>query len=238
MPVNSPSSPRRQRLLVGLAGVVGAAWILFWLLVSFIAAAYFGAEECDFDRCERTAVRGAVALVVIQLGLLLGALVAGVAQRLRILGGLAVVSPLAMFFGLFLIAALANASDSDPSTEVQPAITAPVPSPSSGIELADDVASTDEDSILRVPAPGVLANDSDLDGDDLTVNGHHEFSAAGARVVVFEDGAWTYDPTAAQRLQALDDGVVFDDMFRYRASDGATDRWAAVEVAVTGRSDP
>ncbi len=211
---------------------------MFWLLVSFIAAVYLGADECDFDPCERVAVRGAVALVVIQFGLMLGALFAGIAQRSRIIGALAVGSPLAMVLGLFLIAALGNASDRDRSIEVQPVITEPEPSPSSGIELAHDVASTDEDSVLRVPAPGVLANDSDLDGDELTVNGHHEFSAAGAQVEVSEDGAWTYDPTAAQRLQALHDGDVFHDTFMYRASDGTTDRWAAVEVAVAGRSDP
>src|SRR5690606_37407216 len=34
---------------------------------------------------------------------------------------------------------------------------------------ADDAYETDEDVTLTVPAPGVIANDSDADGDDLTV---------------------------------------------------------------------
>ncbi len=117
-------------------------------------------------------------------------------------------------------------------------ITEPAPSGSSGIELADDAFSTDEDSILRVPPPGVLSNDSDLDDDPLKVTGHHEFSAAGARVDVSTDGAVIYDPRAASRLDGLEQGDLFEDTFRYRASDGTTHRWAVVEVTVAGQSDP
>lgn len=62
--------------------------------------------------------------------------------------------------------------------------------------------------------------------------GHDRFSRAGASIVVTPDGAWVYDPTSARRLQALDDGDVLEDSFRYRASDGTKERWAVVEGPV------
>lgn len=217
-----------------LIGLVGAVWILFWAWTSvwIVAATH---ENCEVDACVSAANRGTGVLVVFQLGIAVNALIAAVARRRWVVGVLAIAAPLAFALGFVLVSALSEAADSPPIKG--PVFTAPAQSPSSGVRLADDAASTDEDSVLRVPAPGVLGNDSDLDGEALTVTDFHTHSAAAARVVVSEDGAWTYDPTAATRLQALDDGDVFDDTFRYRASDGTTDRWAVVVIAVTGRSD-
>jgi VCBS repeat-containing protein len=68
---------------------------------------------------------------------------------------------------------------------------------------------TNEDTQLSVPAPGVLGNDTDVDGDDLaatvvTAPNH------GA-LVLNPNGSFTYTP---------DDNYNGPDSFTYRASDG------------------
>jgi len=102
---------------------------------------------------------------------------------------------------------------------------------------------TDEDSILVVStAPGILGNDSDPDGDPLTVfNPGVLTSAKGARVTLNADGTFTYDPTVASavELQRLIAGGATDDTFTYRAFDGFLfSNLATVTVRVTGLNDP
>jgi hypothetical protein len=48
------------------------------------------------------------------------------------------------------------------TVEVTPANDAP--------DAAGDAYSTDQDAVLVIPAPGVLANDSDVDGDQLSAS--------------------------------------------------------------------
>ncbi len=55
-----------------------------------------------------------------------------------------------------------------------------------------DAASIDEDAVLTVDAPGVLANDTDLDGDVLTAVIATE--PAHGTVVLQPDGGYTYTP--------------------------------------------
>lgn len=74
---------------------------------------------------------------------------------------------------------------------------------------AEDAYETDKGKVLRVPAPGLLANDSDPDGDELTATDVTQ--PANGSVVVRADGAVTYVP---------DDGFHGRDTFTYRASDG------------------
>ena len=69
----------------------------------------------------------------------------------------------------------------------------------------DDSASVDEDSSVVVD---VLANDSDLDGDSLTVT---TASAANGSVVINTDGTVTYTPNADFNGQ---------DTISYEISDG------------------
>jgi large repetitive protein len=74
----------------------------------------------------------------------------------------------------------------------------------------NDFYSMPEDSTLTVPAPGVLANDFDVDGDAVTA-----VLVTGAPGAVFNlnpDGSFTYTPSLNQT------GTV---TFTYRASDGA-----------------
>jgi hypothetical protein len=106
-------------------------------------------------------------------------------------------------------------SESDPvSYEVTASNTAPAANP--------DDFSVSEDGTLNQVAPGVLANDTDADGDDLTAqrmgtppsNGDLAFSS---------DGSFSYTP---------DPDFNGSDQFSYRASDGQANS-ATVTVSLT-----
>ena len=101
--------------------------------------------------------------------------------------------------------------------------------------LTDDDAPTDEDTILPVPAPGVLANDS---GTGLSVTGFDATSPQGATININPDGSATYDPTGAPALQALDDGDSVVDSFTYTVTDFSfTETTANINVTVSGVND-
>ena len=91
----------------------------------------------------------------------------------------------------------------------------------------DDAYSTGEDTVLVVPAPGVLGNDGDADGDPLSaalVGG-----PANGTLVLNADGSFTYAPNA---------NFVGTDSFTYTASDGtATSNTATVTITVTAVND-
>ncbi|MHC5068637.1 MAG: cadherin-like domain-containing protein, partial [Planctomycetota bacterium] len=91
----------------------------------------------------------------------------------------------------------------------QVSILAPVPSNTAPLAVAD-AYSLDQDTTLTVAAAGVLANDSDADGDALSAllvtdvsNGSLSLSA---------DGSFSYTPSA---------GFVGSDSFIYVADDGS-----------------
>jgi VCBS repeat-containing protein len=77
--------------------------------------------------------------------------------------------------------------------------------------------------VLVVPAPGVLANDADANGNPLTAV---LVSSTTRGLLVFNaDGSFTYTP-----LTSL---LTFNDSFTYRASDGsATSNLATVTIRV------
>jgi VCBS repeat-containing protein len=91
----------------------------------------------------------------------------------------------------------------------------------------DDAYSTAEDTPRTVPAPGVLANDTDLDSSTLTAAvvtgpGH-------GTLTLNADGSFTYTPDA---------DFNGTDPFTYRASDGtAQSSPATVTITVTASSD-
>ncbi len=102
-----------------------------------------------------------------------------------------------------------------------------------------DAASTDENTLLVIAAPSVLANDTDPDHlDVLAVTGADAKSMFGATVMVRTDGSLSYDPTAALALQQLAQGATATDSFSYTIADlaGATSA-AAVKIVVTGVND-
>jgi hypothetical protein len=84
-----------------------------------------------------------------------------------------------------------------------------------------DAYVTDEDTPLTVTAPGVLANDVDIDGDPLTAM--LLTGPANGTLVFSSDGSFTYSPNSNF------DGT---DSFTYAANDG-TDDSAPVTVTLT-----
>jgi VCBS repeat-containing protein len=106
---------------------------------------------------------------------------------------------------------------------------------------------------------GVLANDTDVDGDSLTVVDadnnadpiyYRLTSSRGATVAIKvadqvvdgvpgSGGSFTYDPTQVPAFQRLREGESLVDTFTYRASDGTVaSNLATVTITVTGQNDP
>jgi len=92
----------------------------------------------------------------------------------------------------------------------------------------DDNYSTEEGQTLTVPTPGVLANDTDPDGDSLTAV--LDTSVANGSLTFNANGSFAYTP---------DSGFVGTDDFLYEAVDdsGATDD-AAVSLTVEPAANP
>jgi len=90
-----------------------------------------------------------------------------------------------------------------------------------------DAYSTGEDTALTVNAPGVLTNDSDADGDQLSaVLG---LGPSHGTLTLNANGSFTYTPAANYNGP---------DSFTYRASDGtATSSLAAVSITVSAVND-
>ena len=109
----------------------------------------------------------------------------------------------------------------------------------------DDNVSTGEESPLSQSAPGVLGNDSDSDGDGLTVTevegalenvGTEITLNSGALLTLDGNGAFTYDPNG--QFADLGDGETATDFISYTVADGAgaTDQ-GSLSVTVNGAND-
>jgi VCBS repeat-containing protein len=91
----------------------------------------------------------------------------------------------------------------------------------------DDAWSTAEDTVLTVPAPGVLGNDGDVDGDSLSAA--LASGPAHGTVALNANGSFTYTPAA---------NFNGTDSFTYRAGDGdLTSDPATVTITVTPVND-
>jgi VCBS repeat-containing protein len=88
-------------------------------------------------------------------------------------------------------------------------------------EALDDNYSVDEDSILDVESPGVLDNDSDLEGDILTAV--LESGVTGGSLTLNGDGSFTYVPAS---------DFNGTDSFTYKANDGSESSSVAI-VTIT-----
>jgi VCBS repeat-containing protein len=105
----------------------------------------------------------------------------------------------------------------------------PNPSPSA----SDDSASTDKHTAIDIP---VLSNDSDSDGDTLSVASVDTTGTKGI-VSVNSEGTIHYDPNG--QFESLQAGQSATDTFTYRASDGYHDsNSATVTVTINGSNDP
>jgi VCBS repeat-containing protein len=117
---------------------------------------------------------------------------------------------------------------------------APVASP--------DTGSTDEDTPLNalLPSESVLANDTDVDGDGLTVTDVDFGGTDGApgvaivgvygSLILDTDGTYVYTPNDTT-AQALDTGESVTEIFTYTASDGTATATSTLTITVNGRND-
>jgi hypothetical protein len=87
----------------------------------------------------------------------------------------------------------------------------------------DGANATAQDTPLSVPAPGVLANDSDPDGGPSPLIARNASDPANGSVTLGSDGSFTYTP---------DSGFVGTDTFTYEAFDGAAATTATVSITV------
>ncbi|HEX2293040.1 MAG TPA: tandem-95 repeat protein [Gaiellaceae bacterium] len=91
---------------------------------------------------------------------------------------------------------------------------------------APDGFATDEDTVLEVDAPGLLANDTDV--DTASVSAIEVTDPAGGSVEVSPDGSFTYTP---------DPDANGEDSFTYRVDDGELDSAATVTIDVGAVND-
>jgi VCBS repeat-containing protein len=120
-----------------------------------------------------------------------------------------------------------NYSVSDGTTTVEATATITVNAVNDLPEAVNDEYSTDEDTALTIAAPGVLGNDTDADGDALTVSIVNQ--PEHGTVTLNADGSFVYTPEADFH------GV---DGFSYVASDGTgTSEAASVTINVNSVND-
>jgi VCBS repeat-containing protein len=86
---------------------------------------------------------------------------------------------------------------------------------------ATDQYSTTEDVVLSVSAPGVLTNDSDVDGDPLTVELDEDVTHG--ELLLNPDGSFIYTPTLGHTGEVT---------FTYRLSDGRSESSAVTVVII------
>lgn len=119
-------------------------------------------------------------------------------------------------------------------------------------EAVNDEGKTDEDTVLSVPKEnGLLKNDSDPDGDDLTVThvtgkdgnpvevpqgGVTVPGSHGGTVTVYPDGSYEFNP--GKDFQYLPDGEETTTRIKYQISDGeGGTAEAELIITVTGNND-
>src|SRR5205814_1571140 len=92
---------------------------------------------------------------------------------------------------------------------------------------ANDAYSTNEDTVLNITAPGVLGNDTDSDGNPLTVA--LITGVAHGTLTLNANGSFTYTPAANYNGP---------DSFTYKANDGTVDSGiATVTITVNAVND-
>jgi ELWxxDGT repeat protein/VCBS repeat-containing protein len=98
---------------------------------------------------------------------------------------------------------------------------------------------TDEDTLLSVTAPGVLANDFDADpGDTIRVSRFDAVSSRGLPISGGSDGHFSYDPRGYQLFQDLAAGESLSDTFTYTLSDSQGHSVVGfVQLTITGNND-
>jgi uncharacterized repeat protein (TIGR01451 family) len=105
--------------------------------------------------------------------------------------------------------------------------------------LEDDANSVKEDSAPNPITGNVLANDSDPDGNTLSVTNAGTVTLSYGVLVIHADGSYTYTlDNTNPAMNTLDNGETLDDTFTYRVSDGhGGTESAKLTVTIDGNSD-
>ncbi len=113
-----------------------------------------------------------------------------------------------------------DGTDNDIATVTITVTAAP---PNTAPVAVDDDYSVTQGGVLTVPAPGLLTNDTDADGDPLTVEAL-AFGPANGHLTLNPDGSFTYTPNAP---------FTGTDTFGYGVTDGTDNDIATVTITVT-----
>lgn len=119
---------------------------------------------------------------------------------------------------------------SDPAT-----VTVTVTGVDDLVDAVDDAYSTDEETTLAVPAPGLLANDDLGDGTGAVTPVVDGQTSLGGGLDVAADGSFTFDPDGQFEYLAAGEGA--DATFEYELSDTASSDIATVTITVEGVND-
>lgn len=96
--------------------------------------------------------------------------------------------------------------------------------------VAGEAYTIDQDTPLHIAAPGLLANDSDVDGDALSAVSYSGGATAHGTLAGNANGSFTYHPSA---------GYTGSDSFTYRVSDGsATSSPVTVHITIKDTQGP
>src|SRR5205814_5784119 len=118
-------------------------------------------------------------------------------------------------------------ADADPTDSAAATVTITVNSQNDAPLALDDTYTVNEDTTLSVSAPGVLANDSDVEADPLSAV--LVSSPAHGALTLNSDGSFSYTPAADYNGS---------DSFTYKANDGNLDSAVAtVSITVTPVND-
>ncbi len=148
-------------------------------------------------------------------------------------------------FGVALVTVSARdrgpSGPNDQNTSASQVLTITINSVNDAPVAVSDNLVGNENSVLVVPAPGLLANDTDADGasDQLRAVAATITSEQGASVTIRDDGSVTYDPTSVGALDRLTTGQSVTDRFVYQVRDaaGALSVQATVSVVINGVDD-
>ena len=107
------------------------------------------------------------------------------------------------------------------------------------VAVNDTAYATDEDSLLTIAAPGLLSNDTDVEGNSLTVvevegqtaNVGTTIPLGNGLLTVLSDGSFTFDPNGAYESLAV--GQSATETFTYLPNDGTVDAAAPATVTIT-----
>jgi hypothetical protein len=150
-------------------------------------------------------------------------------------------TPATGFFGVDTFTYIAS-DDSVPANESIPATVTITVGNEAPVAVADNY-SMNQSSILNEAAPGVLVNDTDVDGQPLTVSLVAGSGPHCGSLTLNSDGSFSYEPQIDwnSTLSGICDPGTADgsDSFSYVANDGLTDSAAAtVNIMVNPQTAP